>query len=120
MALLKALLRSGVGTDAKAISFAKALIAFPVDVIFLAFSFGAVTLAAAPPEWRENNYATFAVPFYLGCFTLSVLVMILTTKSQSKFEISADDKNQAWILPTASSYGISALAVMFSFLLTAF
>ena len=117
MAGVKSALRSGVGIKAGEISFTKGVILFPVDMAFLAFSFGSISLAHAPPDLNAKAYYSYIGCFFAFCFLVSIVTSIVCKISEDHFELSRDDQNQKWINPTVFCYGAASTTIAASLML---
>ena len=109
--LLKFLFRLLVDQSPRLVDFFKALIAFPVDMTFLAFSFGAATLVHASAG-KESN-VRMIITFVVG----AVIAALVTTKL-SRASDAALDRSRVVAASSITALGYAAALTVLYFSLT--
>jgi hypothetical protein len=109
--LLKLFFRLFVGHSASRIEIAKAALAFPIDLAFLAISFSAVFLG----YMQSRAVSPLSTGATLGIFVLYILaggtVALFVKKADGAFVMDRHLIMIAWNIP---AYFISTLAIFFS------
>lgn len=109
--ILKLVTKLFVGRSASSFDFMKAMVVFPIDITFLALSFGAAILYATPPDQIRVGSIRLMFLFFGSCVILAVVTTALCQKSDK-----ALDNVEPW--PTIGysvvTYGVSLAALIAS------
>ena len=86
--VLKLLFKLFIEQQVKPVDIAKAILAFPIDIAFLAFSFGAALLYAKPPS--SIHIGTIREMFVILLLAVMILMIctVLAKKSDAAFTLN--------------------------------
>ena len=99
--LLKLGMRLFLDQEVKGLDATKAVMAFPVDLSFLAFTFGAAGLVAASQQTSAPLDMKSVSAFIASCVLLSGTVIVLCKRSDKAFMLEKTSRRQFWPeLPT--------------------
>ena len=84
--LLKLVSKLFVEREVSVMDAAKALVAFPVDIVFLAFSFGAAILYATPPETIKVGNIKTMFSFMAGCIVIAIVITAFCRKGDKALD----------------------------------
>ena len=108
--LLKLATKLFVGRSAKPFDLFKALVVFPIDMTFLALSFGAALLYARAPSQINAGSVKAMFVFFGFCAILTIVTTALCQKSDKSLD--------EWKVFDAILYSMVTYAVSFSALIT--
>jgi hypothetical protein len=108
---LKFVFKLVIGHEVKKVDIAKALIVFPIDIVFLSFSFGAAVLYSIHAKSPAMPTVKEAVLFTICCCLAAAFVALLCKISGKAFE---SDNNLVAIAFGVISYSVSVPAALFS------
>jgi hypothetical protein len=108
---LKLLFKIFIDQKAKWLDGFRAVLAFPVDITFLSFSYGAATLAHVTPQLNHQIEVKT-----VGALTLGVVVCaLLTTKLSRDSDSALDDRRYPMMISlTFFSYLVAAFVLYWS------
>lgn len=110
--LLKLVSRLFVEREVSFMDAMKALVLFPIDIMFLAFSFGAAILYATPPEAIQVGSIRTMFSFLIGCTIIAILITAFCRKSDK----ALDQKKFGWTIGfSAVTYMVSIIVLIQSF-----
>jgi hypothetical protein len=95
----------------------KAMVVFPIDITFLAFSFGAAILYAIPPQSVHTGSVKKMFAVLIACTILSIVVTALCRKGDKALDQSKFGTTIGWAIVT---YGASFCAKLQSLNVTNF
>jgi hypothetical protein len=102
--VVKFLCRLFIGRDVEDVEYFQALLAFPTDIAFLSFSYGAASLASKHSENSEK--AVFA--FALWILIATIVCMVLSRRSDKAF---SKDQNIFCFFIGFANYAVALLSV---------
>ncbi|MCA6120346.1 hypothetical protein J6500_00280 [Bradyrhizobium sp. WSM 1704] len=106
--VLKLLFKLFIEQQVKPVDVAKAILAFPIDIAFLSFSFGAAILYAKPP----STIHTGTVREMFVVLLLSIMVLMLCTVLAKKSDMAFTlNKFAMMFLLVILAYVVSIVAV---------
>jgi hypothetical protein len=78
----------------------KAMIVFPIDIIFLAFSFGAAILYATPAQLIGPGSLKKMLAIVVACTVVAVLITALCRKGDKALDEKKYKLTITWAIPT--------------------
>lgn len=111
LVLLKLGMRLFLDQEVTRVDATKAAMAFPVDLAFLAFTFGAAGMVAAAQQAADPIDMKSAAAFMVSCALLGGAVIVLCKRSDKAF---MREKNVAAGVLTGLSYTASAFVVIWA------
>lgn len=108
--LLKLVTKLFVGRSATPFDFLKVMVVFPIDVTFLALSFGAALLYVTPPSDIQVGTLKAMFVFFAACIILSIITTAICQKSDKFLD--------EWNVVRSFLYSIVTYGVSFGALIT--